>query len=197
MAEEGPETTEPQPIKINPEILDSLGLSPDDVQRHDSERLELVRYREASKKIGSQYYVDKRSSVPLESYSIGDFALPHDTSRQEFPEATMSRFEETKTRFNPDVQNKYLVGIKGLLEGYGAQAISEYDWVSGINAYDVATEGGIMQNQEVLGQLKEIAQSNKTSGVDIAKAIQERINRKNGGSAQTEHRPAPPAPPSD
>jgi len=84
--------------------------------------------------------------------------------------------------------------MKAYLRGFGQGSLGHSDGIAAVNSFDLATEGGIMQNQEVLGKLRYIAQNNKTTGVDIAKAIQERVSRRRQGPETTPAQPQPQGP---
>lgn len=198
-SEEGQQPDQESTTKIDPEILSSLGLTQEDVEKLNRERLEEKRILSEMRTEGMRERGQFQQPLPQEMGLLitlevipGQKPLSVTTPRPDkVPDMIMDQYKES---FPVGTEPKVEKRIKAFLEGFGNQSLAAKDWLTSINAFDIATDGGIMQNKEVLDRFKDFAIEDTTVGVEIAQAIQERINRRNGGSAQPEHRPAPPDP---
>ena len=96
----------------------------------------------------------------------------------QFPHALAVREEELKAK-HPESSNAhplFIFGINAIREGFGLQALESGDWYHGIDLLDQSSDGGIMNNKEVIKLLKELADANEQVATDIAIALQEKVD---------------------
>src|SRR4030043_1983411 len=96
--------------------------------------------------------------------------------------------EEVTASMNqyPDQVQKITIGLKSFMEGFGTEALEEMERIGRdpgriqtvINAFDIATEGGIMQNPNIIEKVKNLTANDKTLRIDTVLAVQKRINRR-------------------
>ena len=190
MAEGEQETTEPQPVKINPEILTSLGLNQEDVDELNKTRIEEQRVLDGLRITGANIFKDFgvgpnppsiRIQVDEEVYVSASTPKP-----DQLPDQLMDNLTKLKADGHlPETHEpRGKKRLETFLIGFGQQALNDGAWRSALNALDISTDGGILQHRFAMDKFREIAEADKTVGVEIAQAIQERINRRNDGSAQ-------------
>lgn len=198
MAEELPqdpqrqETQQPQSgTQINPEVLSALGLTPQDLEEYDEERLKEAKTLEDMQNKGAEYYQRLKTSQPstyVQGVNLGDLGTMTPNTRivSEIPDDLFIQVEELdhKYHYSPENRAKMEARLRALCRGYGTAAIQKQDYDTAINAFDLATEGGILKNEIVMAGLRSKAQEDKTTGIKIAQAIQAREDR----------RPLPPTP---
>lgn len=199
----GDEETTPKPdyqsINIDPEILSSLGLNPQDVEQYDAEVKAWQKELANIEQQGNQYYATKLQGELTSGRQViwigksGNLQL-NIRHANELPDALIKE-RQAILHIHPQARNpkedaKFQEAMKRFIKGYGTAALESGDWQTAINAFDIVTEDGILQNQEVMTQLRDLSQADKVAGVDIAKAIQERVNRRKQG----EETPPPQSP---
>ena len=190
MPEGEQETAEPQPVKISPEILTSLGLNQEDVDELNKARIEEQKVLNGLRITGTNTFTDYRvgPNPPSIRIQINEKGYVSATAPKpdQLPDQLIDNWNKLKTDTQlPEIYEP--IGekrLKAFLLGFGNQALNDSDWRSALSALDLSTDGGIMQNRYALDKFREIAGGNKAVGVEIAQAIQERINRRNGGSAE-------------
>ncbi|MBI2012590.1 hypothetical protein HYS90_01520 [Candidatus Curtissbacteria bacterium] len=201
--EKKPEETETT-SKINPEVLSTLGLTQEDLDKYNQEKLEEERHLNSMRLAGAREYEKYVQGVsPSLGYSVtidvleGKPPLTCNTFLPDaIPDGVLEQLGRPEVRqlFNEEEIRKAENRLKAFIEGFGQKALMARNWRTAVTAYDVITDGGIMQNQEVLGSLREITQSSKADGVDIARAIQERVNRRRQGPEPSLIQPQSPGP---
>lgn len=193
---EGQEGSKPPAASISPDILSSLGLNQEDVSQFDKaeiakkERLDKIRID------GSGEYLHlkelRERGKPIEDrYEFGGNkgALPLTASELKWvPDNLMEEFD----RFGAGMD---LNEVKAFLEGFGTQALESNDWMTALNAFDIATDGNVQSNEKLMAKLREVAAADKTEGVEIAKTMQDRVNRRAPQSPAPSPVEPPPEPP--
>jgi len=201
------ETNQVQPgevqTRIDPEVLSSLGISQEDVNQLNREKREFELYLQGLKGKGHEYYRQIARGLPINPPTLDtNFSMPTSDNPASIPDMTVSAIEQNQGSLNPQSVRKIKAGMKIILEDFGQAALTNNDWQTAVNAYDVATENGIMHNPQVLSQLRTVSESDKAVGVEIAQAIQQRQNLRKPNptfsetqpqqtSAETGYRPAP------
>ena len=184
MPEGEQETAEPQPVKISPEILTSLGLNQEDVDELIKARIEEQKVLNGLRITGTNTFTDYRvgPNPPSIRIQINEEGYVSATAPKpdQLPDQLIDNWNKLKTDTQlPEIYEP--IGekrLKAFLLGFGNQALNDSDWRSALSALDLSTDGGIMQNRYALDKFREIAGGNKAVGVEIAQAIQERIDRR-------------------
>lgn len=98
-------------------------------------------------------------------------------------------------RNNPQRFAKLEPHAKVTIQGFGDTALDSGDWKNAVNCLDYISENGILENKTVMEKLAQIRQADKTAGLQIASAIQARVNiRKSPQTPEPTLTPVPPAP---
>ncbi len=90
---------------------------------------------------------------------------------EQIPEEFLDK-PETKTQME-----KVRKVLSAFLKGFGLEAADNGEWVTAINALDVATQGDIFADQTIFFRLRDMAQADPAAGSIIARLIQERKNQ--------------------
>lgn len=178
---EGKETPASKPVQeISPHILASLGITVEDMER--------ILQEDLQKAGGNTYNTlkdakERISQMEVDVPEIG--VLPKGSVKkvEELPDVVMETWEVSKHLHDEDHNKRALSHVDAWLGGFFNVAFGNGDWRSGINAADVTTDGGIINDNIVMGELKKIAAKDKREGVQIARHIQERIDRRPPPSA--------------
>lgn len=161
--------------EISPHILASLGITVEDMERILKEDLKSAgsnTYQILNKEEG------KISQMEIEVPEIGILPKGSVKKVRELPDVVMETWEVSKHLHDEDHNRRALSHIDAWLGGFLNAAFRNGDWISGINAADVTTDGGIINDNLVMGELKKIAAKDKREGVQIARHIQGRIDRR-------------------
>jgi hypothetical protein len=67
-------------------------------------------------------------------------------------------------------------GVQAFIEGWGTKALEANDWQTVINAFDIITDDGVMQRQDIISRLANLNKENPSTRVEIAEAVQKRVN---------------------
>ena len=81
----------------------------------------------------------------------------------------------------PEVQlvlQRLEIALSSFLKGFAEAALSEGDWQAAINAFDLTEKEGVLKNGTIMETLRGYAQADKAAGIEIARAIQSRENRR-------------------
>ncbi len=184
--------------KIDPQILENLGLTQDDVENYNEQQLKKEREISAMKQKGAEYYLGVRelhgSSLRTPAVNFGNFTIPIESKvLKSIPDAVASGAEKG-IRIIPEQKGQVEAKMKAFCQGFGEEALQNQDYISAINALDISTEGGILQNEQGINQLRQVAQSDKTTGIKIAEAIQERLDLRKAAQPTENSQAAPPPP---
>lgn len=189
-----PEGENPK-TEISSDILSSLGLTPADVKEFDKEEIERKKLIKEQRGRGAIMYGDLRRGMPFDRVSItmqglGDMYIKA-TRFEEIPDAIMNEWENQKKEAPrlQEKESKASLQIKACLEGFGGNALEGGDWKTAVNAFDIATGGRVMDNPELMSKLKGIASGDKPTGVEIAKTIQTRIDKRTAQNPQPPEQP--------
>ncbi len=109
---------------------------------------------------------------------------------REIPDAFMHAWDKSRDEIQDEHLREFAQrGIIVFLESFARAALNrgEQYLETAINAFDLATVGGIMQNQEVLDYLKQatkqhIANGNPIAALNIVKILQGRTRKVNASS---------------
>lgn len=193
--------TQTTPEEIDPQILSSLGLTPEDVQNYNRQKLEDEEALSELKEQGAKLYSDIQRGFKSVDANIRGllFSVMNASPKQAHltPVIFFDTLEKAKLQreTNPEYYKKIEKDLHALIEGYGQAALDNNDWQSAVNAFDLVTDGGILSNQNAMTKLGELFPEDKTARVDIAQAIQERVNlRKAQQTPEPTLTPVPPPP---
>ncbi|KKR55945.1 MAG: hypothetical protein UU05_C0049G0005 [Candidatus Curtissbacteria bacterium GW2011_GWA1_40_47] len=201
---------ERSPILPNVRVLDFVGLTPDKLAQFEQEGLEKERQerqqllealgkdKEAGIDLYNQHKKDLESCSRFRDGAPRPITLPDDTMIEfrsvftidQIPDAISRKWSDIKLRspFETDQEltTKTESYINDLIEGFGKKAFEEKDWPSAVNAFDVATEEGVLQSsrlKELIDSLP-IERDNHQDRRDIARVIQNRLDKKERQATQ-------------
>lgn len=185
-----PEAVAPK-AEISPDILSSLGLTSQDVKEFDKSEIERKKLMEEQRGQGAIIYGDLRRGMMLDRVSLtirdlGGMGIKA-TRIEEIPDAIMNEWEKLKKE-HPGLdkkEGKTIPQIKAWLEGFGNKALEVGDWKTAVISMDVATDGNVSENEELMAKLREVAAADKSEGVEIAKTMQGRINKRSQATHPT------------
>lgn len=188
-----PKPTNPEPKlpqseqepKIDTSILDALNLTSDEVQRYGKEQVEKRKYLADLIQKGRKYYEDMNNDPTHTLQPIwGIFKNANFTPEGEFliyaeiPDACLEyikQYSEVEEGGLPVLRER----LNAFLNGLGTEALDNFkDWKTAIVASDIYTEGGIINDLELISKMGTLFSESSTTRVEIAKFIQERINRR-------------------
>ena len=177
--------TQPERTDIDPQILELIGLTPQDVAEVNTQRaitppeLETQDFLDATEYQGRIFYATW-GRIP----TLGDLFVPHQGSKlDEIPDRLVATLNSLSADENPKKLEELRRGLMRFLQGFGEGALEDFgDWKTAINALDISTEGGITQNQAAMETFKGLSRGDKALGVAIAVAIQQRLDVRASGS---------------
>ncbi|MEK7580816.1 MAG: hypothetical protein AAB512_00895 [Patescibacteria group bacterium] len=152
------------------EILPLLGLTQETIDAHQKNLLqaEAIKY-------GASYYKDIASMGDITSappVKLGEIALnPNTKSKAELPSSLQTQTSKMEAVMNPDDIKKIKMQLEGFTKGFGEAALDTKDWETAIQAYNIATEGGIIHNAEVIKKLGETYATDEETRIKIYEAI--------------------------
>lgn len=166
------------------EILPLLGLTQETIDAHQKNLLqaEAVKY-------GASYYKDIASMGDITSappVKLGEIALnPNTKSKAELPGSLQSQTSKMAAVMNPDDIKKIKTQLEGFTKGFGEAALDAKDWETAIQAYNIATEGGIIHNAEVIKKLGETYATDEETRIKIYEAISQIVGVTTKSEAST------------
>jgi hypothetical protein len=89
----------------------------------------------------------------------------------DLPDKLIGGLEYLKGNFSKNEYLKMQRLIKHFIRAYGQEAENNGLWETAVNAYDITSKNGVINNKEVMEKLKQHALADKATGVTIAKAI--------------------------
>lgn len=191
--------------KISPGLLSSLGLTLDDVMKYENITNPITRESKGLNLIeeGSQAYDNMRTRIEAGEEDACHFILikvegklrtrleamvfPRERKTEileQVPDQLIKDLKQTIRKYGrkkPQVleaEIEALSQLKDWLRGFGNRALVRDDWGTAVNALDLATDGGFINDAEVMGKLRELASADKMKGVEIARVIQGRIDKR-------------------
>lgn len=191
--------------RIDSDLLTSLGLSEEDVQKFDREKLKEKQEMDEARKRGGQYYLSRSGLTPQQLY-----AMTQDEARRFREVVVGEKFFRFQGEGNPGLPNLLYIPdemfnqfqtlpdnkiVSSWLRGFGMAALGLNQLNPAINAFDILTGGKVMEDEEIAGRLREAAKENRSIGVEIAKKIQTRRKLRRPSLSPTDTAPAGPEPP--
>lgn len=203
---EGQEKPQPevktQGTQISPDILSSLGLNDKDVKEFDKAEIERKITIERQRNNGSGAYKEgkygerhgggfKDFGVVFQNNRWRPIVIGENISAKDVPDKIFADWAKGKEngyyREDPDHSEDQ---IRAWLEGFGNGALEANDWQAALTAFDVATDGNVQGNEKLMAKLREITAGDKTTGVEIAKTMQERVIRRTSQPAAQQPSPS-------
>lgn len=181
--------TKPSNNDISPEVLDFMGITPEDVARFDSERKAREKILAVCKQTGKDQYLQartRRGNRTIWGFLQKGIIPITWTNLSEVPDALIAFGQEIRMERGYKEELMHFIG--GIADG----ATEEGDWQTAVNAFDVISPGGILHNQTAQEKLRAQAQADRMSATDIARAIQGRITSR--GLSATNIPPSSPSP---
>ncbi len=182
-------TEESQQYNLIPaDVLDFVGVSAEEAEAYDKERITHEKEVADSHFRGGAFY-EQVARDPHDSNSKAAWALPGANFRIEEPQKTglipdqiISQFESSR-KAEPTTEEaarikKNSEHINAFITGYADAAFERGNWQAAVNAYDAVMPGGILKSDSVKDKIRALAQSDRMAGVDIARAIKLRIERR-------------------
>jgi len=173
---------------IDPGILTVLNITPEDLKQHAQNNVEKQRFIEGMKQKGAREYERAKPGhtgkvwVELGAVSISVETKTKDNfipSKHEVPDLVVSNWKSSiaqhPTVYEKHDMKKLNTGVQAFIEGWGTRALEANDWQTVISAFDVITEGGIMQRQDIISRLADLNKENSSTRVEIAETIQKRV----------------------
>lgn len=183
MAEDQPTT------QIDPDILNSLGIKDEDVQRYDAEKIELRKSGEGAYKHSvAEQSAGRRIPQQFKIGPLGTIVISEKWRRvEDIPDAIIEA-----ALVDPALSRR-IPEVKEWLGALGDEALLRHrDWKTAVVAYDVAMDGKIAEKPGLMTELSKVAKSDILDGVGIAKLIQTRRNIRQVAASPAS--PAQPAP---
>ena len=191
------EDTPGEGASIDPKILESLGLTHEDMENFDAEAKKEEKLLKVLEDEGKDFYANPRDE---ERVSGGYLRLIRPSVRQqiqmpkrdevpalklareyrrpsEVPRELMKEWKDkSRSQFSP-YQAFLSPRVEAFIFGYGLGALDNLDAETAINAFSEINPEGVLNNPKVVDTLRTYSQQDRTIGVTIAKAIQTKIDR--------------------
>lgn len=171
-----------KPPQIEPSVLTNLNLTQAEIDSHyKNQQLETVKKEVAEQ--ASAYYAESSSGAisfaDPKPIKLGEIALkPKVQEISDIPDSLYSQFREIEVAMHPDDREHVKVYVDTFIDTFGQKALDKKDWKTAVKAYDLTTEGGIIQKPEVIKKLGKIYESDVETRRQIAELIQQRIDMK-------------------
>lgn len=177
-----PSIPEAPQSNVSSDVLDFVGISAEDVAKFDLERITREKLLVESEHAGRNDYL--RRGVNGWGFAKHGTILISVRNLSEVPDALVAKTDQLKSGTKLEDWRRYEEERKHYLMGIGSGALEEGDWQTAVNAFDVAAEGGILQNQTAQEKIKDLAQADKMAGAEIARAIQKRMQERQAGEVE-------------
>lgn len=198
MPEGQEEIKPPEPNKVSPEILASLGLTEGDLDSFD-EKLEREKYVDGLVEKGkAEYDKAKRGKEAGEQHLTvrgprGIFISFPEPIIEGIPDSVIEELDKIYNyrglEFEKLKRDEIIPELKAWLRGFGSRALELGDWRTAVASFDVATDGKVMDNPDLMAKLKEIATTDKTEGAKIAVTLQQRLEKRAAQASTPESAP--------
>lgn len=171
-----------KPPQIESSVLTNLNLTQAEIDSHyKNQQLETVKKEVAEQ--ASAYYAESSSGgisyADPKPIKLGEIALkPKVQEISDIPDSLYSQFREIEVAMHPDHREQTKVYLDTFVDTFGQKALDRKDWKTAVKAYDLTTEGGIIQKPEVIKKFGEIYASDVETRRQIAELIQQRIDMK-------------------
>ncbi len=187
-----------KPGTISPDILSALAISQQDLDSHkevlnqqllekinangksyyenfdgqDINTIQLISDADVKQLFGPNAYGD---NLAIEKTGVGEYKrsdLPRDLYK-----AWQKRENHLRESYGkreqpyPEDDTYYKDNTRAFLEGFGTGALEANDWDTAINAFDLTTAGGVIQNEAAISKMKELPIEDK---IKIATKLQEK-----------------------
>lgn len=181
------------PLEIRPEIINSLDINiePDIPSRDESSPENFLEYKAKIqgirlfdylsegnwmtkiyfiKDIHVGHFFDKRGLGPDDLHCIDVLNLGY-TDRQSFPDAVYRALKMDEGKPSP----LRMLQVDALLEQFARLATMHKNWQTAVNALDVLSGGKLLEDENAMSILRDAAQKDRLSGIEIARAIEARL----------------------
>lgn len=180
----GTNPTSPTQINLPQNVLSSLNLTQQDIDAYHSGIIE-----KESTQAGLDYYKENASNITqAPPIKLGEIALSPKV--QDKSDLVVSIYEQInsmesamETTLKPESLKLIKSHLKAFSNGYAKAAMEANDWQTALKALDKTTDGGIINNTEILQTLGNSYRDNLETRVKIAELVQELVNK--GGSSPT------------
>lgn len=177
-----PETS----LQINPEILEALRLTQDDVEKFSKEKV--IREQKIQELFtqGKEYYDGAAFNQGFKRFEPVFGLIPGQETKiipssaellAEFPDDLFAQLKKITNSLDESTQQESIERFQAFMEGLGSKALDKRDIRVAIPALDLASNGGILNNGKALDKINNMFENDSTKRIDVARIIQERFNR--------------------
>jgi len=175
------QASEPQkPPQINANVLRDLNLTQTDIDSHyKNQQVESVK-KEVTLEASTYYQEVSSGQISFSEprpIKLGEIALqPKVQHLSQIPDSLQAEFKIIEKAMHSEDREHVKIYIDTFNSNFGQKALDSKDWETAICAFDVATEGGIIQKPDVIKKLGEIFTNDLEARRQIAETIQHRID---------------------
>lgn len=174
--------------QINPDVLVNLNLTQADIDSHYKNQQLENNKKEVVEQANSYYQEASSGQISFSEpklIKLGEIALqPKVENLTQIPDSLTAQFKEIEGAMHPEDRTNIKIYLDTFNSNFGQKALDAKDWKTAINAFDLATVGGIIQKPDVIKQLGEIYSNDTETRREIAEAIQKRIELQKPSAAQ-------------
>ncbi len=169
--------------RIDADIQQKFGITQSDIDEHSREKQQRLERLQSITRQGQQDYELLTKEMPGRRKAViplGASNIPvHFKELHSLPDAAEVELEKAQKQFPDIVEPKIAAeNLTAYLLGWKQGAIKLRDWQTLISTADTLSENGIENDAETTQQLITLAGDNKSLLVEIATAVQDRVNRR-------------------